>query len=827
MMKLRKKLIEVALPLEAINHEASWRKLKAPKGWPTSFHKWWAQRPLAAARAVIFAQMVDDPSAWPDLFPTEKAQVKERKRLFKLIEDLVQWDNTGNERVNEAARNEIWQSWRRTCALNADHPRARNLFDRNKLPALHDPFTGSGSIPLSAQWLGLETYASDLNPVAVLINKALIEVPSKFAGRCPVNPDWQMVPQAEKVLRQWKGTQGLAEDVRFYGKWMRDEAEKRVGNLYPKVEVTAEMVGERPDLKPYSGKKLTVTAWLWARTVKSPDPAFAHHEVPLTSTFMLSTKAGREAYIEPVIENGTYRFIVKSGKPKNQETALNGTKLGGRGSSFRCLLSNSPISGDYIKTEGKEGRMGSRLMAIVPDSSSGRVFLSPSLSQEDAASQAHPKWKPEGEIAKRMTGGNCTPYGLESWGDIFTNRKLVALGSFSDLVSEVRARILNDATSSDLPDDPTPFAEGGIGKQGYADSVCLYLACVLDRMVYYGSSLTSWLPKDSALRDCMPRQGLAMVWDYAECNPFGKSSGDLLTCVGVGANYLDVATPFAESHVLQCNAQSGITKNNLIISTDPPYFDNIGYADLSDFFYVWMRRTLKNVFPGLLSTLAVPKAEELIASAHRHGNSENAEVFFLHGMTQAIERLAEQSHPAFPVSIYYAFKQSESDDEQGTTSTGWETFLGAVIQAGFTITGTWPMRTERPGRLIASGTNALASSIVLVCRKRLEDAPTATRREFVQALEAELAPALRNLQEGNIAPVDLAQASIGPGMAAYTRYTKVLDAEGNELTVKPAWRALATARGTSGYLPKAISLSFFSKRYDQRQSLPPVGITRR
>src|SRR3989449_620920 len=357
----KKKLIEVALPLEAIN-KASAREKSIRHGHPSTLHLWWARRPLAAARAVIFAQMVDDPSAHPDQFPTEEAQEQERQRLFRLIEELVLWENTTNEEVLERAREEIWESWRTTCAAHKDHPRAAELFNPEKLPAFHDPFAGGGSLPLEAQRLGLESYASDLNPVAVLINKAMIEIPPKFAGRPPVNPE----ARKDKTLiaKTWRGAQGLAEDVRYYGQWMRDEAEKRIGHLYPKIEVTAEMAKERLELKPLVGSKLTVIAWLWVRTVKSPNPAFAQVDVPLVSTFMLSTKEGREAYVEPVIESGGYRFTVKVGKPKNAETARLGTKLA-RGANFRCVMSGTPIAADYIRAEAQAGPMDARLMAIV------------------------------------------------------------------------------------------------------------------------------------------------------------------------------------------------------------------------------------------------------------------------------------------------------------------------------------------------------------------------------------------------------------------------------------------------------------------------------
>ena len=781
-MKSAKKLIEVALPLEAIN-AASAREKSIRHGHPSTLHLWWARRPLAAARAVIFAQMVDDPSARPDLFPTEKAQEKERKRLFRIIEDLVKWENTTNETVLQAAREEIWQSWRRACADNADHPRAKELFDRNKLPAFHDPFAGGGALPLEAQRLGLESYASDLNPVAVLINKAMIEIPPKFAGRPPVNPEART--KKDLVGRTWKGAQGLAEDVRYYGKWMRDEAEKRIGHLYPLVEVTAEMAKGRPDLKGYVGKKLTVIAWLWARTVKSPNPAFADVDVPLASTFMLSTKEGKEAYVEPVIEGHGYRFTVKVGKPKDAERAKNGTKLS-RGANFECLMSGTPIAGDYIKAEGKAGRMGARLMAIVAEGERGRVYLAPTPEHEAAARKAKPEWRPEGDVPARLTGGTCVPYGLATWGDLFTPRQLVALTTFSDLVGEAMREVRRDALAAGLPDDSKPLRDGGTGAAAYAEAVGVYLGMSVSKMADAQSSLCRWKTTMDQSIATFGRQALPMVWDYSEASAFGEMAGDPLVSLNNMMRVVDQLPASTGGRVAQADAQLQTIGRDSVVSTDPPYYDNIGYADLSDYFYVWLRRSLRATFPDLFATLAVPKAEELVATPYRHGSKEKAETFFLNGMTQAMHRLVEQVHPAFPVTVYYAFKQSETESAEGTSSTGWETFLDAVIRAGFGISGTWPMRTELGNRMIGSGTNALASSIVLVCRQRPATAPTATRREFVATLKSELPAALVHLQRGNIAPVDLAQAAIGPGMAVFTRFAKVLDADGKPMSVRQA-----------------------------------------
>ena len=778
----KKKLIEVALPLEAIN-VASAREKSIRHGHPSTLHLWWARRPLAAARAVIFAQMVDDPSAHPDLFLTEKAQEKERQRLFRIIEELVKWENTTNEKVLQQARDEIWQSWRYTCAENADHPRAKELFDRFKLPAFHDPFAGGSALPLEAQRLGLESYASDLNPVAVLINKAMIEIPPKFAGKSPVNPDAQH--QKAQMDKSWHGAQGLAEDVRYYGQWMRDEAEKRIGHLYPKIEVTEEMAQERPDLKQYVGRKLTVIAWLWARTVKSPNPAFANVDVPLASTFILSTKAGKEAYVEPVIEGGSYRFTVKVGKPEDVEGAKNGTKLS-RGANFKCVMSNAPIASDHIYGEANAGRMGARLMAIVAEGDRGRIYLSPTSEMEAIALRAQPGWKPEVSMPENPRWFSPPLYGLKTYGDLFTPRQLVALTTFSDLVQEAHEHVKKDAIAAGLPDDGKPLAEGGTGASAYADAVGVYLGMAVDKVADRNSTVCAWASLREHARNTFGRQAIPMTWDFAESNPLSDSSGNYeggIVSIVAGLGSLN---PTVAGHSAQVDAQSQEVASAKVVSTDPPYYDNIGYADLSDFFYVWLRRALKPVFPDLFATLAVPKAEELVATPYRHGSKEKAESFFLDGMTQAMHRLAEQAHPAFPVTIYYAFKQAESGGDDGTTNTGWDTFLAAVIASGFEISGTWPMRTELDRRMIGSGTNALASSIVIVCRRRIEGAPNATRREFVSALKAELPEALKHLQAGNIAPVDLAQAAIGPGMAVYTRYEKVLDAEGKPLSVRAA-----------------------------------------
>jgi putative DNA methylase len=581
MSHVRKKLIEVALPLEAIN-KASAREKSIRHGHPSNLHRWWARRPLAAARAVIFAQMVDDPSAHPEWFPSEEAQEKERQRLFRLIEELVQWENTTNEAVLLRARDEIRKSWRATCEENKSHSRAIELFNPERLPAFHDPFAGGGSLPLEAQRLGLESYASDLNPVSVLICKAMIEIPSKFAGRSPVNPQ----ACAEKSLdpRHWCGAQGLAEDVHHYSQWMRDEAVKRIGHLYPKIEITTEMAEDRPDLKPLVGRKLTVIAWLWARTVKSPNPAFSHVDVPLASSFVLSAKAGKEAYVEPVVDGGAYRFRVRTGKPKDAEAVKRGTSAG-KWNAFRCIMSDVPITYEYIRGEGIAGRMGSRLMAVVAEGVRGRIYLSPPLAIEAAAHDVRPSWRPELEINYHPRDIKTQIYGLTRYGDLFTPRQLVTLNTFSDLLGEARELAKRDALAAGYLDDGHGLDADGAGATAYADAVAVYLALALSKATDSNNSLCPWEPVAQCSRQLFGRQAIPMVWDFAEANPLHDSSGGFSTNInGVLRSFACFAHGGIHGHALQADASQQATSTDKVISGDPPYYDNIGYADLSDFF---------------------------------------------------------------------------------------------------------------------------------------------------------------------------------------------------------------------------------------------------
>jgi putative DNA methylase len=785
----RKKLIEVALPLEAIN-AASAKEKSIRHGHPSTLHLWWARRPLAACRAVLFGQLVDDPSSVPEEFPTEEKQVAERERLFRIIEDLVQWKNSNDEEILYRARMEIARSVARNKGIPFKRMSKQEVlvFLAEHAPPVLDPFCGGGSIPLEAQRLGLRAYGSDLNPVAVLITKALIEIPPKFAGRPPVNPGQQskdpknVNAKAQTQNRfdagggQWKGARGLAEDVRYYGKWMRDEAEDRIGHLYPKVKLP----------KENGGGEAAVIAWLWARTVKCPNPACGA-EMPLVRNFQLSSKKGKEAWANPKADGGAVRFRI--GDTNSHVDPGTVTRAGAS-----CLACGQLAPLPYVRDEGMNGRMSAQVMAVVAEGSRQRIYLPPDADTSpplDGESEKRVEEARGGFLSsptpQRLTGGTCYGYGLTSWGKLFTPRQLVALTTFSDLVQEARERVLHDAQAAGMPPGPG-IEDGGDGGEAYADAVATYLAFVVSRMADRHSSLTRWDPNPSGyapkIANTFGRQALPMVWDFTEGNPFSNSTGNLEEASNWVAKVVDNSPACQKGRAVQGDATIGnYPVTRMVVATDPPYYDNIGYADLSDFFYVWLRRSLQGAYPALMSTIATPKTPELIASPHRHeGGKDAAKAFFEKGFFETFGHVRKQAAPGEAVSIFYAFKQAEAEvigDEGMVSSTGWETFLSGLMRAGFAIDGTWPNRSELANRMIASGTNALASSIIMVCRPRPDDAISGTRRDFQTALRTDLRPALKRLQQGNIAPVDLPQAAIGPGMAVFSRYKEVLVPDGS------------------------------------------------
>lgn len=786
----KKKLIEVALPLEAIN-AASSREKSIRHGHPSTLHLWWARRPLAACRAVLFAQLVDDPSEHVDTLladaktrATAEAELEkqvhgweerqgdrpedavaipkptleeviadlERQRLFRIIEELVKWENSTNDEVLDRARAEILRS----CD--------------GVLPPVYDPFSGGGSIPLEAQRLGLPAYGSDLNPVAVMIGKAMIEIPPKFRGNDPIHPG---MPERN----HYRNAEGLAEDVKYYGEWMRDRALERIGHLYPHVDLPSE----------YGGGKATVIAWIWARTVPSPDPAFSDMHVPLASSFLVSSKKGQEVWIEPIIDRTlkTISYRIRKGGTKAEiEKAKAGTTAGKR-QAFICPVSGTPITYDYIRSFGKSRGLGETLIAIVAEGAHGRVYVEPNDHHVRVAMSAQPTWEPETVLPDNPRDFKTPNYGMTTFGDLFTDRQLVALNTFSGLVHEARTQIEQDALAAGMDADQTPLRDDGRGAKAYAEAVSVFSAFAITKMADRGSTICSWDSSRSSLRNTFGRQAIPMTWDFAEGNPFSGSTGSWNPCVEWTWKVVENFVPSGEGIERQHDAQTVDYPQKTVISTDPPYYDNIGYADLSDFFFTWMKPAIRPVYPELFGVMATPKSEELVATPYRHGGRDAAETFFMSGMSSAIANMAAQSSPDYPATIYYAFKQSEISQE-GISSTGWATFLQAVVEAGYAVVGTWPMRTEMANRMIASGTNALANSVVLVCRKKEATAEMITRAEFVRALKRELPPAIAKLQAANIAPADMPQSAIGPGMGVFSRYAAVLESDDSPMSVKTA-----------------------------------------
>ena len=740
-----KKLIEVALPLEAINKESA-REKSIRHGHPSTLHLWWARRPLAAARAVIWSSLVDDPSSHPEQFPTEEAQNAERERLFRILEKLVVWENSNNPDVLDEAKAEIMKST-----------------DGNP-PALLDPFAGGGAIPLEAQRLGLEAHAHELNPVAVMINKAMIEIPPKFAGQPPIHPGKTELDSGTG----WKGAAGLAEDVRYYGEWMKQEAFKRIGHLYPKV-------------KDEKGKEYTVIAWIWARTVKCSNPA-CRCEMPLLKSVYLSKKAGNEAYIEISTKDGIPQFSVHKGRTKDYGTI---NRKGGI-----CPFCNSVVSFKHIREEFNRGQSGSRLVAIVAEGNRGRMYFSPDEEQLKAAYVDRPQGMPIGNLAYYPGYINPVAYGFSEIASLFSNRQLIMLSTLSDLIAEVAKRCSSDATKAGMSSDEIPLAHDGKGAKAYGEAISVYLAFLQDKIADYHSTICSWNSVGEKLRGTFGMTGISMTWDYAETNPFSNSSGSLTNMhnlltkaiMNIPAN----STGFAKQYDVQTTPDCPYS---YLISTDPPYYNNVPYADFADYFYVWMRTSIHEIYPELFSTMLTPKSEELTADPYFRGGKNEAAIYFENGMAKACKTINRLCNDDFPVTIYYAYKQSENTNlgkEIGTSSTGWETMLSAIIKSGFCITGTWPISTEKSGRTREISSNALASSIIIVCRKRPADAPMCTRRDFINALKRELKPALQKLQASNIAPVDLAQSAIGPGMGVYSRYSNVLEADGTPMSVRSA-----------------------------------------
>jgi len=759
----KKKLIEVALPLPELNDASAFDKRPGIGPHPKGIHHWWARLPLPTARAILFASVVDDPGEHEERWATEGAQNAERERLFDIMRRMMGKKLHEHPEVYAEAQSEILK--------HCD----------GRLPQVFDPFAGGGSIPLEASRLGFEAHAADLNPVAVLLNKCNLELAPQWAGRPPVNPEDRKRIGGEQA---WRGGHGLAADVRYYGRRIRGRALSKLGPHYPKARLP----------KQYGGGEANVIAWIWARTVASPNPAARGKHVPLVSTYWLTSKNGGEAWLDPVVDKvkGTYRFEVRTGTPSNRAAVAAGTKLG-RGAKFRCLLTGEPLDEDHIKTEAKAGRLGMSLLAVVAEGARGRVYLPATDSQIQAAKVVAPKDEVDEPLADDPRNIWCVGYGLVRFSQLFTARQLTAMVALSDLVKAMHAEVRQDAVAAGMSRHES---------EKYAQTVMVFLALALDRCADSNNVLCRWDQSAAGQRvkNLFGRQAIPMLWDFAEANILGEKSVCWQSAVDITADAIEavLVTGSHKGTARQIDAASGADGlHDVVVSTDPPYYDNISYAGLSDFFYVWLRRTIGDQYRDLFSTVLVPKMPELTASPERFGgDKEKAKEHFESGFRRAFTALRGKMDPRFPLTVYYAFKQAdeESGAEEGESegaaavdlTTGWETLLEALMSSGFQVTATWPVRASQKWRMVSMGTNALASYIVLACRPRSADAPQTDRRSFVVELKRELPSALRHLLQGNVAPVDFAQAAIGPGMAVYSRYGRILESSGKTMTVRTA-----------------------------------------
>lgn len=733
----KRKLIEVALPLEAIN-VASFAEKNRKVGKPQNLHQWWSRKPVTAARAMLIAQLVDDPSCHPETFPTEEDVRAERARLHSLIERSVEWE--------EVVR-----------------PTPQFLADlRAVLPdvTITDPFVGGGSLALAAAQLGVNSASSDLNPVAVALSRALVDVPTRFLNRDPVNPGAR---DAQFPLRS--GTAGLVADVEAYGQWMLAEARARLGQHYPPIE----------------GR--TVLAWVWARQVLCPNPA-CQIQVPLVSKWTLAKKRGKEVVMVPRVVHepaarGGSRFEFTISKDR-RDLLTRGTMSGRTGTE--CLNCGTAISVAHVRSEAMAGRMSLTLTAIAADGGRTREYFAPTAEHKAAAQVERPMDSISGAISTNPRWFSPPLYGLTDFSDLFTDRQLLAVTTFSDLVGEARKNVYADALASGLPEGE-PLTQGGDGAVAYSEAIALYLALAVSRLANWSNNQCSWESTGEVSQQMYSGQAMGMAWDVSEANVLGDgNSGSFLACLRNIVSPLKLASLRGQHRVVMADARNAPIAG-LVVATDPPYFDNIDYSDLSDFFYVWQRRMLGGVFPELYGTILVPKGEELVANAYRSGGNDAAANDFLDGFRGVFAHFRESVASEFPVVVYYASKQAES---LGQGNSRWSTILQAMVDEGWSVVRTWPIRTENVSRRVAIGTNSMSTSSVLVLRPRPAQAPQVSMQTFLADLRVHLAEALTDLEQSGVAPVDMQQAAIGPGIEVFSRFSAVLEADGRPMSVAAA-----------------------------------------
>lgn len=724
-------LIEVALPLERVSRAAVREHQRA--GSP--LHLWWSRKPAAACRAVLLASLLPDPG-----------DAAGRARLLDLVAAVAE-AGPGAPALAEA----------RALLRAGDPP-----------PVVLDPFCGTGAIPAEAQRLGLAAVAADLNPVAVLAARALLQVPDRFAGRPACHPGAAAAGGGR--------LEGLVADVRAYAADVGAAAHAAIGEAYP------------PDA---AGRP--VVAWIWARTAPCPNPACGL-PMPLLHAFTLAAPPARPAWLLPGAGDGPWR-VGGPGDPSPPPGTVTRT-------AARCLHCGTLHPLRAIRERARDGGLGQRLVCLVVRTGRGKAYAEADAVQAQRAAQVRAPGGPDTDLPEAALGFGTANYGLRRHRDLWTPRQLLALGTFSEQVRAIRARASADARRAGWPDGE-PLRAGGRGALAYGEAVSLYLALALDRAAARWCTFARWHRTRENVEHPFATPGLPMPWDFAEANPFAETAGGWGAAVEAVARAL-AAAPAAEADVppaecVQADAASPAPgRGGMLVCTDPPYFDKVPFADTADLFYVWLRPTIGDVYPDLFRTVLTPKAEELVADPHRFGGAEAARARFRERMTASFTTLRAAAGP-HPLCVFYAFQERSG---AAGTAVGWEVVLESMVAAGLQVTGTWPLRTEHAQRLRTKASNTLASTIVLVCRPRPADAHRIPRREFAALLRRELPGALAALAEGGVSPADLAQAAIGPGMAVFTRFSAVLDGEGT-LGVGEALRLIADS--VEAHLDKATA----------------------
>lgn len=740
-MKHKIKLIERIIPIEAINANAEYEKKPGVGPHPRSLHLWWAKRPHAAARAIIFCQLVDDPSSSPELFPTIDDQNKERERLMEIAAKLSDWKLSFDDDVMKDAQKEILKS------------------NNGEFPIISDPFSGGGTIAAEAQRIGVPSVCSDINPIPFLIGKTMVEYPWRYKDSSP-----RSVKSIQRT--SYRFSDGLASDFRNYGNILIEKFKSRMAAFYPRVDLP----------KEFGSGKADVVCWLWAKTVASPDPALSGLHVPLIKSMDLCNKKGSRVWLQPKVSGTSYTFGVQSEALGHEYESIKGT-VGRSGAT--CIVSGAAIPLAYIRKEGVSGRIGEKLIAIAVNTGGrGKVYIPATESQSELMFSCKNLRDGDLSIGIEHWSGctNSVVYGFDTFDKLFNDRQSYSLKELASLISEMRSYIRNDILDSGCSKE---FSEE------YSIVMVDYLSLALSRALDFNNRFTGWNASNQKIMHLFGSHRIPMVWDYGEANITSNVVGGLPQIVEFLAKCIERVQPRARGSVTLAPAQEISFGEMTVVSTDPPYFDNVPYSNLSDFFYMWLRPIMKESHSSEFGTIATPKNGELVANEARHGSKAHAEEFFLNGMEGALTNLKRQHDSRYPIVIYYAFKQSEIEEE-GLISRGWSAFLSSVVASGLQVIATWPIRSESSLRLRAHGSNALSTSVVMVCRVRENVGEVISRSDFVRNLRKELPSAIATLQASNVSPADMPQSAIGPGIRVFSRYAAVLESDDSPMSVKTA-----------------------------------------